>query len=131
MPQSLISVFVDDAAVAARTAEVPDAEWNSGMFGGSCQPGIGISTENPDLQESLPNWTLLDQFGDARVGQIGQNIGGTGYSDPSTSSGDEGTLPGSTIRLVDATALDGSGTLGFPAPNAELVTLEAGWTPQP
>lgn len=131
MAKSLCSVFVDDAAIALRTAEVPGASWNSGMFGGNCQPGIGISTEQTDLGQSLPNWTLLDQFENARVGQIGQNVGGSGYSDPGTSSGQEGTLPDATIRLADQDSLDGSGTLSFPAPNAELVTLAAGWTPQP
>ena len=131
MAQSLASVFIDDFTAALRQAEVPDAVWNSGMAGGNCVCGIGISTENPNLEESLPEWTLLDQFGNTRVGQRGQYIGGAGYSDPSTSSGDEGTLPASTIRLVDVAALPGDGSFTFPAPNAELVTLAAGWTPQP
>jgi len=81
MAQSEISFFVDDPAVTFRQAEEtnPDTLWNSGMFAGaSNSPGIGISTENPNLEEQLPNWTLLDQFGNARESQIGQCIGGTG-----------------------------------------------------
>ena len=127
---TFVPVFVDDAAIAARQAEVPDADWNSGMLGGGgAGPGIGIGPQ-PGLEESLPNWTLLDQHGNARVGQIGQNVGGLGYSDPGTSSGDEFTGPGSTIRVQDTDADDGSGELSFPAPNAELNALATGWEEQ-
>jgi len=147
------SVFVDDAALAAREAEVPDAEWNSGMLGGgSAGPGIGISTQNPGLDESLfpatdgsgdlvvGSWTLLDQHGNARAFQLGQNIGGLGYTDPDdypSSGGDEGTLPEATIRLqseddlptneekADGTRLDGS--LVLPADGALLDDLDTGW----
>jgi hypothetical protein len=126
----VVPVFVDDAAVTARTAEVPDAEWNSGMLGGgSAGPGIGIGPQ-PGLEESLPNWTLLDQFGNARDGQRGQNVGGSGYTDPAdypSSGGEEGTLPASTIRGQDNETMDGSGALSFPAPNAVLTDLAAGW----
>jgi len=148
------SVFVDDAALAAREAEVPDAEWNSGMLGGgSAGPGIGISTQNPGLDESLfpatdgsgdlvvGSWTLEDQHGNARAFQLGQNIGGSGYTDPAdypSSGGEEGTLPESTIRLqseddlptneekADGTRLDGS--LVLPADGALLDDLATGWT---
>jgi len=123
-------VFVDDAALAARQAEVPDANWNSGMLGGGgAGPGVGIGPQ-AGLDESLPNWTLLDQHGNARVGQIGQNIGGSGYSDAGTSSGDEGTLPEATIRVQNPEEDDGSGELSFPAPNAELNSLATGWEEQ-
>jgi len=156
MPQSLISAFVDDAAVTAMTARVPLAvDFNSGMFAGaSNSPGIGISTENPGLEESLMpstsggaastgSWTLEDQFEDARNAQIGQLIGGNGItleSDWPGSGGLEGTSPDATIRLVDAAdlptyeqkladpTLDGNVTL--PAPGASLVSLAAGWAEQ-
>ncbi len=91
MAQSFISVFVDDNAATAVGVRVPDAILNSGMFAGASNaPGIGISTENPDLQESLfeatdgsgdlvtGSWTLLDQHGNARQSQIGQLLGGPG-----------------------------------------------------
>jgi hypothetical protein len=132
MAQSEISFFIDDAAVSARTAEVPNAIWNSGMFGGASNaPGIGISTENPNLEQSLMpatnggspstgSWTLLDQ-GEAANGftprvrdaQRSQNIGGSGYTDrvgagevpwPS-SGGEEGSLPANTARLLAAADL--------------------------
>lgn len=127
MAKSLCAVFVDDAAVAALQARVPNANVNSGMFGSNCGNGIGISTENPDLSESLPSWTLLDQHGNARVNQIGQLIGGLGISNAGTSSGAAGTLPEATIRLQDQDDLDGTGELSFPAPGAELSSLATGW----
>jgi len=125
---SLSSFFVDDAAVTALDARVPNATYNSGMFGGaSNSPGIGISTENPNLEQSLPNWTLLDQHGNARVNQIGQLIGGAGISDPGTSSGTEGTAPDATIRLYDNTTQDGTGAMSLPASGAALTDLAVGW----
>lgn len=128
-----VTVFVDDATVASRTAEVPDAEWNSGMLGGGGGCGIGIGPQ-PGLEESLPNWTLLDQHGNARNGQIGQNIGGSGYTDVAdwpTSGGQEGTEPDSTIRVQDNETQTGDGALSFPAPNAILTDLAVGWDLQP
>lgn len=133
MAQSLASFFVDDAAAAALTARVPNADYNSGMFmGGSNACGIGISTENPDLDESLPNWTLLDQAGNARVNQRSQLIGGPGITlvaDYPSSGGQEGTLPAATIRLVNSSTEDltGKGILTGPAGGAELSSLTAGW----
>ena len=127
-----VTVFVDDAAVTERSTEVPDAEWNSGMLGGGCAVG-GIGPQ-AGLDESLPNWTLLDQFGNARDGQRGQYIGGPGYTDPAdypSSGGAEGTLPASTVRVQDNETMDGSGALSFPAPNAILTDLDVGWDLQP
>ena len=126
--QAQASFFIDDSGLAALAARVPDAVVNSGMmYGASCAPGIGISTENPGLAESLPNWTLLDQFGDARANQISQHIGGAGISDPGTSSGDSGTDPASTIRLAPQADMTGDGALAFPKFGAELTDLAAGW----
>ncbi len=138
MAQSQISFFVDDASVTAMTARVPDAIFNSGAFaGGSNAPGIGISTENAGLAESLPNWTLLDQFGNARAAQRSQCIGGPGISSPSESNGQEGTLPAATIRLVSSDDLSTAaekaanpnvdGSLAFPLLGANLTDLAAGW----
>ena len=145
MAQSEISFFVDDPAVTFREAEEtnPDTLWNSGMFGGaSNSPGIGISTENPGLDESLPNWTLLDQFGNARNAQIGQCIGGSGFVNRATtnwpsSGGTEGTAPDSTIRLMPPANLptyaekladpNVDGQLTLPANGADLLVLATGW----
>ena len=99
---SLPSAFYDDAAIAAGEIRNTTASWTTGCnLGGSCAPGLGISTDQKDLQNTLPNWTLLDQFENVRDAQIGQQIGGPGISDAGTSSGQEGTLPDSTIRLFD------------------------------
>ena len=126
----LVTVFTDDLVNVVRAGEVPNADFNSGCVGGgSAGPGIGIGPET-NLEQSLPNWTLLDQHGNARDGQIGQNIGGSGYTSPNdwpTSGGDEGTAPESTIRVQDNADMDGSGALSFPAPNAVLTDLALGW----
>ena len=128
---SLSSFFVDDASVTALDTRVPNANTNSGMFvGASNSPGIGISTENPGLDESLPSWTLLDQFDNARNAQRGQLLGGAGISDPGTSSGTAGTAPAATIRLYDNTTQDGTGEMTLPADGASLVDLAVGWAAQ-
>jgi len=124
---ALCAVFVDDAAAAALAARVPNANYNSGMFGGCNGNGIGIGIPSAGLDESLPNWTLLDQHGNARVNQIGQYIGGSGISDAGTSSGEEGTLPDATIRWQDNETLDGTGELSFPALGCALNSLAVGW----
>lgn len=125
---SQASFFIDDTGLAALASRVPDAQVNSGMtYGGSNANGIGISTENPNLDESLPNWTLEDQFGNARVNQRSQHIGGSGISDAGTSSGQEGTLPAATIRLADQTDMAGDGALAFPKFGAALNDLATGW----
>lgn len=144
MATSLISAFVDDASVTALQARVPGANINSGGFAaGSNSPGIGISTVTPGLADSLPNWTLLDQFGNARNAQRGQLIGGTGItsvSDWPNSGGTSGTLPAASIRLIDQAdlptaaqkaadpSIDGRVTL--PAPGASLLSLATGWQEQ-
>ena len=44
-----------------------------GNRGGSCAPGIGIATANGECK--LSDWTVLDQFGNARDPQNSQHIG--------------------------------------------------------
>jgi hypothetical protein len=131
MAQSAISFFVDDAALSAQNTRVPDAIGNSGMLGGASNaPGIGISTENPGLEEVLDSsgngsWSLLDQHENARDSQIGQLLGGNGitprdgdqpftwdksqplYTDngAASSGGAEGTAPDATIRIMELAAL--------------------------
>lgn len=126
---NVLTAFIDDASVALRQVEVPNAAFGDGMnIGGSCACGIGIATDNPNLEESLPNWTLLDQFGNTRTGQISQHIGGPGYTDPlgwPSSGGQEGTLPNSTIR-TGPNNVDGSGNVVYTG-DVHLVTLAAGW----
>jgi hypothetical protein len=162
MAQSLISYFVDDAALAALDTRVPGAAdvavagtVNGMNVGASNAPGIGISTENPDLDESLPNWTLLDQHGNARDAQISQLIGGNGLvartgnvattwdttqalytpSGAASSGGTEGTAPDATIRMgtnptqaaKDAAEPSIDGTI-IADNSAVLLDLDVGWT---
>lgn len=132
MPQALPTVFIDDVAVTALGVRVPGASTDTGMNrGGSCAPGIGISTENPGLEESLPNWTLLDQFGNVRNAQRSQCIGGPGISDPSTSSGQEGTLPAAVARFgTNPDNVDGQPNNDAPivtGGGCDLVALATGW----
>lgn len=117
----LPTYFIDDIAVTTRSAEVPDASFNTGLNnGGSNACGIGIGTENPNLEESLPNWTLLDQRGTARTTQISQHIGGSGLGD-----GTSGIAPEAIIRL-GTPSNNGNGFVTYSF-NPSLVTLPAGW----
>ena len=141
MAQSAISFFKDDTAVSAMETRVPDAVSNSGVeAGGSNAPGIGISTENPGLDESLPNWTLENQFGQPRNPQTSQHIGGSGITQTSDwpgSGGAEGIEPEAPIRLATEDSLptyseklaDGEvdGAVQGATPNASLSDLADGW----
>ena len=141
MAQSMISFFFDGDAGTALVARFtgqakPLPNFNSGMFAGASNaPGIGISTEQTNLAESDPSWTLLDQAGNARDPQIGQVLGGSGIG-----SGSSGTLPDNYIRLYAAsdlptaaekaagTKLDGQLPIdGTTDPDAALVSLATGW----
>lgn len=130
---NLPNAFYDDPAIAVRELEVTAASWDTGMnWGASNAPGIGIGTDNTNLEEQLPNWTLLDQHGNARAAQISQLLGGPGISDPSTSTGQEGTLPDNVVRLVTNPA-NVNGQPDNDAPivglgNATLLDLAVGWT---
>ena len=115
--------FTDDAAVTAREAEAPDADFRNGMNnGGSNAPGIGINMLEGAVVGTPEQFTLLDQFENARAAQISQSIGGlpsvprTGdqvftwdRSQPlysangaASSGGTEGTAPDSVIQYGDA-----------------------------
>ena len=164
--------FKDDAAVTAGEARVPLANFDNGCNPvASCSNGIGINIDGgalPDVGTGATkydyspgwNWTLQDQFENARTGQIGQLIGGNGTvprdgnqiytwdteallytaAGAASSGGLEGTLPDSTIR--DATNADNSGTSPgnrepvpgatiTPVGNASVVSLAAGWVSVP
>jgi len=122
-----LATFVDDPALALRTPEVPGAPWSGGCNAAAANaPGIGIATDNPNLEQQLPNWTLLSQHGDARTTQISQLIGGPGYSAAGTSNGQQGTAPESIIRIGIPADNTGSGVMTYTA-NPSLVDLAAGW----
>ena len=117
--------FIDATSVTAREAEVPLAAFDNGMnLGGSNAPGLGIATageiQTQDLDESLPNWTLLDQDEDAREPQVSQHIGGDGL--------DDGVAGKGTVAIdvnVNDAAGDGSATIDGVA---TLADLSVGWT---
>lgn len=133
--------FTDNAAVAARALEVPEAAFSNGMnLGGSNACGIGINIAEGEVVGTPEQFTLLDQHGNARASQISQSIGGYPYADPAdwpSSGGTEGTAPDSVIEVAtmptqaakDADpSLDGSGTTTGGAALADLAT---GWTSVP
>ena len=126
MAQLQPTSFIDTVAVSARGGEVPAASFGDGMnLGGSNAPGIGINMLAGAVVGTPEQFTLLDQFSNARVGQISQHIGGPGISDPGTSSGQEGTLPDAVIRTgTNSAAGDGAIT---PTGNANLNSLALGW----
>jgi hypothetical protein len=126
------TVFIDDVAVTALGVRVPAASIDTGMnMGASNSPGIGISDDNPNLEEQLPNWTLLDQHGNARAAQIGQLIGGPGISAASTSAGQEGTLPDAVIRFganpVNVAGQPDNDEPIVPGAGCDLAVLADGW----
>ena len=133
------TAFVDDAAVTAMGVRVPAASDDTGMnAGASNSPGIGISDDNPGLEQQLPNWTLLDQHGDARNPQIGQLIGGDGITDVADwpgSGGTEGTLPDAAVRFA-TNPVNVNGVPDNDAPivlgnGADLIDLATGWEDAP
>lgn len=114
------TAYLDVVAVAARALELPDADFTNGMtWGGSCAPGVGIATDNPNLEESLPSWTLLDQNEDARAPQVGQAIGGSAIDGGTT---DPALLP---VKVL-ANSVEGDGDAMIDG-LATLTTLAAGW----
>ena len=148
--------FQDDAARSAREAEVPDASFSNGMnMGGSSSMGQGINMLEGEVVGTPEQFTLLDQFENARTAQISQNIGGlpsvprTGNQQftwdrsqalftengAASSGGTPGTEPDSIIRFGNAPtqaakdAADPSidGSIIFTG-DATLSTLELGWT---
>ncbi len=150
--------FIDDIAQTAREAEVTAADFDNGMnLGASNACGIGINMNEGAIVGTPEQFTLLDQNGLARAGQISQHISGLGSvprtgdqeftwdrSQPlytpagaASSGGQVGTLPDSTVRFGDAptqAAKDAAepsidGTI-IPIGNATLTTLAGGWVIQ-
>lgn len=127
--------FIDDIAVTALGVRVPAASTDTGVNrGASNAPGIGISDDNPGLEESLPSWTLLDQHGNARAAQISQLIGGDGITEAADwpgSGGTEGTLPDAVTRFCTNPA-NVNGQPDNDAPivmgnGCDLLVLATGW----
>jgi len=111
-----------DASAAVRAAEVPAADFDSGLnYGGSNAPGIGINIGVPNLAGTPEQFTLLDQKAAPRAPhQASQHIGGNGLG-----SGVSGTLPNAAVRLA-LNNDDGQGGMAAFA-DVGLVTLAKGW----
>ena len=124
--------FRNTTAIAARALEVTDADWDNGMNNSCNCPGVGVATDNSGLDESLPEWTLLDQFGDARVPQVSQLIGGNGFtpeSDYPLSGGVSGNGSDQAQFLVGVANPDfpdNDGTVVVQG-TANLADLAVGW----
>lgn len=127
------TLFRDDAAIALRSLENTLASWTTGMNnGGSNACGIGINIDGGAVVGTDEQFTLLDQFGNARAGQRSQSIGGYPYvaaADYPSSGGAEGTAPDGTIFAATVSSTgDGSVvSLG----NATLNDLATGWVAVP
>jgi len=112
--------YVNGTEVFTRAGQVPNAQWATGcLYAASNSPGIGISTGVTNLEES-DNWTLLDQFGEARTPQIGQMIG----------KGESFLLPG--IGVSDNAVATGNGDYSLNRTgSATLSSLATGWESAP
>lgn len=127
MPNPDVTFFVDDAAKTAGEARTAAADWDGGAnHAGSNAPGLGINQGGGAVVGTAEQFTLLDQFGNAREAQISQYIGGPGISAASTSAGQEGTLPDAVIRFGTPSA-SGDGDVP-PTGNSTLSSLAVGWT---
>jgi hypothetical protein len=138
------TAFVDDAAVAARAAEIPAASFANGVnVGGSCASGIGINMLEGAIVGTPEQFTLDDQFENPRVPQIGQAIGGYpfvdrdpqsgGYIPQPSSGGTPGTTPDGAMRYGDSpdqaskdADSDLDGTITFTS-NCTLNDIATGW----
>ena len=136
---TLPTYFVDDTAVAARALEDPAASFANGMnLGASNAPGVGINVLGGAVVGTPEQYTLLDQFQNARDAQISQAIGGFPFVDRATipypgSGGTPGTTPDATLAYgttptqaaKDAdSALDGTIT---PDGAPSLLDIAVGW----
>jgi len=110
-------------AVTSRGPEVPAASFVNGLNTAYMAP-VGIATDNPGLSESLPSWTLLDQFGVARTPQKTQCIGGSGLG-----FGTQGRTTEYLILTLTASA-SGDGTVTATG-TAHLADLAVGWVSVP
>lgn len=109
MAASLPTSFRDDSLV--RSAEVPSASWSNGMnWGGSNAPGIGINMLQGAIVGTPEQFTLADQFGDARTPQVSAQIG---HED------------GDSVRY--GTNNSGGSGVFTPTSNCTLNTLALGW----
>ena len=116
------TAFRNSTTITAREAEVPNAAFDDGMNNGASNaPGLGVATDQTNLEESLPSWTLVDQFEVARVPQVSQLLGGTGLG-----AGVEGNGSGDAQFIVGVGNPSNDGTVTVLG-TANLQLLATGW----
>jgi hypothetical protein len=128
MAQPNPTMFRNDTAIAARAAEVPEADFTNGVNNASCSMGIGINAGGGAVVGTPEQFTLASQFGTVdvadRTPQISQSIGGLpsvprsgnqeftwdtsqalytvgGAASSGGTGGADGTLPEATIAVVE------------------------------
>lgn len=133
-----LTVFWDvDGALAARIPEVGNNSIAGSALNSGCNipasnsPGIGIATAGnlatQNLNESDPQWTLLDQNEDPRTPQVGQYIGGSGLGNGTEGKGTVGIIVSGNATNAN---LSGQGFIGpSPVSEAHLIDLATGWEP--
>ena len=148
--------YIEDASVTSREAETTAADFDNGVnLAGSNAPGVGINIDGGTTVGTPEQFTLLDQYGNARTTQTSQHIGGGGFvprtgnqaftwdssqalytaSGAASSGGQAGTLPDGSIRAGNSptnaakAAAEPSidGTIVAPQENAALLDLATGW----
>ncbi len=131
MPDATIGT-VPTVTYNARTLEVPDANWFSGVEAGSLNaPGIGVNMGGGAVIGTPEQFTLLDQFGTARVAQASSCLGAEGLTastDWPGSGGQPKYGPGIEIESCTPADSSGDGTITVTG-TANLQTLGAGWVP--
>ena len=122
-PGSNLFFFADQAALAVRTAEVPNAAWTNGANNAGLAPGIGIGQSGSLVDSKRQDWTLLDQFEVARTPQVSQAVGGNGLG-----AGIPGNGSGHGEFVIQGDNSDeGTGEIISSDGAANLNTLAAGW----
>lgn len=121
------SRFAINVTIASRAAElgISNLQFLNGTNGAAPNtPGIGLADSGDlatlNLEQSLPSWTLLDQFELPRTPQLSRYIANADGTD---------TAPTEPIRFVanDAAGDGLSAALGA----ATLADLAVGWTAVP
>jgi hypothetical protein len=114
MSNAIPTYYTDAAAITARSAEVPNADFTTGVnTAASNACGIGINIGGGEVVGTPAQFTLLDQAEAARTPQTSQILG-------------EDTA---AIK-AGAPSISGDGSVPV-ASDATLATLQAGWLATP
>jgi len=123
--------FQNSTAVLARAAEVPNATFFDGCNQAASNAcGLGINIGGGAVIGEPNQFTLLDQYGDARTPQVSQVIGGVGdtaSAEYPSSGGTEGNGSGDAEFIFAATpSASGDGDVLIVG-TANLADLAIGW----